>query len=271
MAHARAFALGEERSFNADQQTNQLKLNFADGKSLELGMHLLASFRPHDRSFRWAWANTSVQAPEKAIAARDHATTKTFQVFEVPTFHATFEESQELVALAGRLSGCDGVYRCVTNEHLSIFVGYTAPKVGADWFAPPRPSVAQEAEAIDLVTRWDREMLPHDRTWNDAPEASKDTQEFGLEILARKTEVYKRYWRRDDNSWEPSSFGWPSDHDPEQYRRRFAIPRRAGGVYVITQLETSGQNAHIVNFFDDGPRITNQDIEWGNGLLLARS
>ena len=61
----------------------------------------------------------------------------------------------------------------------------------------------------------------------------------------------------------------------EVHKDALASPRvvadQAGGVYVITQLRTIGTHAHVVNFFDDGPRIVDQDINWGSGLLLAQN
>jgi hypothetical protein len=269
LAHARAFGLGEERSFNADQDAGKVVLNFADGEVLELDMHLLGSFRPHDRSFRWAWANSSVQTPHKAIAARDHASTKSFEAFKTPTFKVTFDEAQGLVAHAARLGGCDGVYRCITEEHLSVFVGYSTPKVPTGWFKAPRATETQEAAAIALLANWDRESFPHDKAWHDGSSADKETPDLMEGLIGKKTEIYERYWRRDDDYWLPSSFGWPSEHDPAQHARRIAHPARAGGIYVITQLPTA-MHAHVVNFFPDGPRIVDQDIGWGTGLLLAR-
>lgn len=260
---ARAFALGEERTFEVNQDVGRLELIHADGGQVVLDIQILGSFRPQDRSLRWAWANSGVhESLTRAVcAARDHETTKAFPSLSTPTFEASFEDCARLVALAAKLGGCDGVYRCITENALTVYAGYQAPPSAASSLDPER-----EAQARALLDAYDAEMLPLDEE-HRLKRKDSDYSAISRRLLDAKMEIYRRYWRRDDQYWEPCSFGWPSEHAPSQQELRFVVPRRAGGLYVITRGSHSRRSAHVVEFFKDGPRITDQDIDWGAGLL----
>jgi hypothetical protein len=270
LAHGVAFGLGEERFFEGDQGAGELKLVFEDDAELNLSIQILGSFRPQDGSFRWSWANSSIdRAMTSAVTtARDHPSVKEFTSFTTPTFTASFYESQQLVALAARLAGRAGVYRCITDRSLSMFVGYALPVLDRQaWFGSTAPTPQQEADAIALINRWDEEMYPLDVAYEEGQVAGSPT--LMDELLAAKMAVYRRYWRREDSDWEPCSFGWPSEHDPADRRRRFCLQRRAGGLYVVTQTSSISINAHVVEMIDGAMHITDIDLDWGDGLLLA--
>jgi hypothetical protein len=151
LAHIRSFALGEERSFHVDSEKENLRLRFDDGATLDLEAQILGSYAPQDGSFRWSWANSGVRSTmaQAGSAARDHADARRFAALQAPTFHASFDESRRLAALAARLGGCDGVYRCATAEHVSFFVGYKTPELDrAAWFHGPDAEPAGEAAAM---------------------------------------------------------------------------------------------------------------------------
>lgn len=267
IAHARAFSLGEERRYEFDQDTGELTLVFADAACLKLQGQILTSFQPGNRSLRWAWANRHVDAGvnRAANAAKAHADVAAFRSFQTPIFEVQFEDACRLAALAARLSGCAGVYRCITDDSLTVFVGYATPKAALP--GAPAPTAEEEAAALAHVDAWDTAMLPFDHDYN----AQRRSGELDMDALqAGQMSAYNLFWRRDDEYWAPCSFGWPSDHDPAQRLMRFTVPRRAGGVYVITQKRTVGADAHVVEFAGGAPWITDQDIDWGNGVLLDR-
>lgn len=272
LEHARAFGLGEERTYDADQDEGLLRFLFGDGRELATPFQILGSFQPANRSFRWGWANTSVSAPmsDSACKARGHAEVARFDAFRTPGFETRFEDAQNLAAAAARLAGCDGAYRCISDGALSIFVGFSRPSPPEDWRRAPRATPELESAAIALIDSWDAGMIGFDRTWRDQQRARGGDEAFMSDLQAGQLAVYDRHWSRADDYWKPCSFGWPSDHDPQEHLRRFALPRREGGVYVITQKRTIGTNAHVVEMVDAMPRITDQDIEWGQGLMLAQ-
>lgn len=274
IAHIPAYALGEERSYDFDQAAGRLRLNHADEASIDFEAQIIASFDPGDGSFRWSWANPSVRSEMSAAAAvaRDHPDTKDFPSFQEEVFGAPFDEARKLAALAARLGGFDGVYRCLSDGALTVFAGYKAPDIDRRaWFGSDAPSGDQEAAAIELIERWDAEMFPVDEAYKR--QDKKDDPDHSIELMDRllseKNAIYERYWKRDDDYWRPSSFRWPSEHDPSQLVRRIAAPRRQGGLYVIRQMSRREQTAHVVEWFDDAPRITEIDIEWGSGVLLS--
>lgn len=272
LAHARAFALGEERTYDADQDEGLLRFLFPDGRELPAQFQILASFQPANRSFRWSWANASV-APTMSDAsrrARDHVEVAGVASFHAKGFETSFDDAQNLAAAAARLAGCDGAYRCIADRSLSIFAGFTAPTPPTDWFRAPRPAPDFEAAAIALVDSWNAEMIGFDRRWHEQRRVRGNDPSFMSELQAEQLDAYERHWSRTDDYWKPSSFGWPSDHDPREQLRRFALPRREGGVYVITQRRLIGADAHVVDLVDGAPRITDQDLDWGQGLMLAR-
>lgn len=277
---ARALALGEERTFEVGQSEGRLTLCHADGARLDLSAQLLGTFSPHDRSFRWAWANPAVAAgvASAATAARDDAATAAFAAFRIPTFAARFDDALALAALAGRLGGCHGVYRCLTADHLTVFVGYAAPDAAAGdrLRTGAAGSPEDEAEALALVDRYAAEMLAVDVTFSreteGLPEDELDRVVGGVmdRLLPEKNRVYDGYWSRDDDTWRPGSFGSPSEHDPARWVRSFTLPRRAGGVYVVRQKQGfAGYDAYVVQRPGGAPRITDIDLDWGAGVLLA--
>lgn len=267
IAHARAFSLGEERRYEFDQDTGELTLVFADEARLPLQGQILASFQPRNRSLRWAWANSHVDAGvnRAANAAKTHADVASFASFRTAMFEATFEDACRIAALAARLSGCAGVYRCITDDSLTVFVGYAVPNAALP--GAPAPTAEEEAAALAHVDAWDAAMLPFDRDYNAQ---RRDGERDTTALQAGQMSAYNLFWRRDDDYWAPCSFGWPSDHDPAQRVMRFTVPRRAGGVYVITQKRRIGTDAHVVEFPGGAPWITDQDIDWGNGVILDR-
>jgi hypothetical protein len=263
---AREFALGEERAFSLDQDAATLTLTQENGVELKLRAQVLASFRPHDRSFRWGWANSSVDPILlKAVnTARESLSAEEFRAFETPTFQATFQESTGLIALAAQASGCAGAYRALGKDGLTVFVGYGAPDHATipPTFIKHAVTANEERGAQDLVRSYNDEMFPIDVA------AARDGQDE--ELLARKSAIYARYWHAEDEDyWRPCSFSWPSDHDPSRIKRYITIPRRANGVYVVVQRTPIDKNAFVVDTVDGKQRITGVDLNWGRGLLLA--
>ena len=260
---ARAFALGEERRYVVDQGQGTLELRHAKGVKLALDVQLLGSFRPQDRSFHWAWANSGVAAETSRAARYARDARSQDEAFATPTFHATFDQCTALAALAAWLGGCDGVYRAITAEHLTVFLGYQRPtslpkKLEAD------PDDAFERRALELLERYDAAMLPFDIAANEAQDKLAGLRE----AVAGKRTVHSQFWHTKSDDWQPGSVAWPSPHDPVEQWSRFALPRRAGGAYVIT-LGAHRRDAHVVREVAGEARITDIDLGWGKGLLFG--
>jgi hypothetical protein len=267
-AHAHAWGLGEEARFDGNQDEGVLTLRYGVGPAIDMPLQILGSFNPSLRTFRWAWANKSVDGALTAASqrARDWGQANKVKELAQESLALPFDELTRFVALAAMRSGCDGVYRGVTDDHLSIFMGLTAPTATSEHW--PHGSVDAEFErsAIDLVKNWHREAFAVDHEY-DRGRRKKDVPDDMDRLLNVKNEVYDRYWLRDDDYWRPCSFGWPSEHDPAQQREIAACPRRAGGCYVVTRGVTYTVTANVVEETAQGLRITDQNIEWGSGLI----
>jgi hypothetical protein len=260
LAHAAAWGLGEERRFGADQDRGALTLHFDVGADVVLPMQILASFDPHDRTFRWAWANRSAQSALSRAAETARAWGEANRVadFTAPVRAQTFDALSRMVALAAAKAGCAGVYRGITDDSLSVFMGFAAPEDGAYW-PNGRVDEAFLEAARALITGWHQENFALDAAHERDPHRMD-------ELLVANDTIYDRTWRRADAYWRPCSFSWPSDHDPAKHIEVLTLPRRAGGAFVITRRDLQC-DAHVVEQTDAGLRITDQDLDWGNGLI----
>lgn len=260
LEHAAAWGLGEERRFTGDQEKGTLTLHFDAGDDVVLPMQFLASFDPHDGTFRWAWANASVDPALRRAVETAHAWGEANGIadFVRPVAQHKFGTLARLVALAGMKSGCEGVYRGVSDDSLSIFMGFGKPLQGVYWPNGQADTAFQDA-ARALVAQWHAENLPLDAAYQ------RDNSQMDA-LLDMKDAIYDRTWHRNDDYWRPCSFGWPSDHDPNEHTEAITLPRRAGGAYVVTRRGIHC-DAHVVEHTAVGIRITDQDLEWGNGLF----
>lgn len=271
---AREYGIGLEENFSVDQDTGLLTLHFPDGVQLPIRATIIGSFDPRDRSFMWGWANSSVQ-PEMIS---DAAALRTLAVGDsdadlaghaaliTPVQTVTFDTLGPLLALAAQVSGADGVYRCITNGSTSIFL---AIRMDA-----PHPAGEADQALIDaagpLVSAYDAEMLPIDAEYH----AQRDDGARGGPMLdglvARKVDIYQRYWQRNDDYWLPSSVGWPSDHDSTRQRIGFTVPHPDGGALVVKLQDPFGEAIHRIERIGGTPKITDMLIDWGKGFVWPK-
>lgn len=262
IALARDWGIGLERDYAFDQETGRLALKFEGRRTIGAHGQILGSFDPRDRSFMWSWANPSIQPELCADAARLKAEGERLGVaaLTIPVQTVSFDALLPLLALAAQNGGADGVYRCMVNGSTSVFLALrldgTAPK-GAGGSADELMEAARA-----LVADYDREMLPIDRDHR-----SQGKRAELRDFLDRKMEIYRRYWSRDDDYWEPCSVGWPSEHDPDTMRLRFTVPHPKGGALDIAIGENWSQNVYRIEPVDGALKITDKLIEWGDGLV----
>jgi hypothetical protein len=277
--NARHWALGEERRFEVDQERARMALVFRDGKRAVVPIQIIASFLPGENSVRWAWANDSVAAPlaEAASALRSYGEEHEATELVTPELRLSFEEAVKWSALAASRFGCEGLYRCLRDDHSTVFVGFGPPEfetktgkpVAAEGlWARGRATDAFQAEALALVEAWDAEMFPIDRDFHRRSGARDDVDLDAMDAaLDAKTLLFERHWRPKNDLWRPGSLSWPSDHDPDPYLPTVALPRRSGGCFVVRRLAAYRSRAYVIEAFDGRPKITDIDLDWGGGLV----
>jgi hypothetical protein len=277
--NARAWALGEERRFQVDQDQGRIALAFRDGKRAVLPVQIIASFLPGDRSVRWAWANESVEPAlaEAAAGLRRYGEAQAVAALTRPELTMPFEEIVNYAALGASRFGCTGLYRCLREDHSTVVVGLGSPaleskegkplEIGKLW-PKGRATDAFQAAARSLVEAWDAEMFPIDRDYYRLTGADGDADLEAMEAaLDAKLAVYRRYWRPRTDSWRPDSVSWRSEHDPVAFLPTLTLPRRSGGCFVVRRPLPHRELAYVVEERDGEPRITDIDLDWGRGLV----
>ena len=265
---AREQGLGLERNYAFDQDTGLLTLKFAAGRKIVARAQILGSFDPRDRTFMWAWANPSFRPAmcEDAERAKAEGETLGIAALTTPTQTIVFDNLTPLVALAARAGGADGVYRGMVNGSTSVFMSFRLEQSARKSRAAVPADEAMLKAAHALVAAYDAEMLPIDR------EHHQREGEDGIlrRLIDRKLAIYQRYWSRTDNYWEPSSLGWPSDHDPDTKAICFTVPHPKGGAIDVAIGKHVGETVYRIESVDGALRITDQLLDWGGGFIWPR-
>ena len=262
---ARDWGIGLEQNYDYDQGTGLLGLKFGDGRAITARGQFLGSFDPRDRSFMWSWANSSILPAHSEDAARLKAEGERLGLaaLTTPVQSAGFDALTPLLALAAQQGGADGVYRCMLNGTTSVFLSLRIDASAGGGATAASADDAMLAAAHALAAGYDAEMLAIDRDYHER----EDEEGIAGVLLDRKRAVYRRYWSRDDDYWEPCSFGWPSDHDPDETKLRFTVPHPGGGALDITIGKLVGRTVYRIGPVGDGLKIIDGLLDWGDGFI----
>jgi hypothetical protein len=265
LALIQSYGVGLEDSFDFDQGTGELTLVFPNGRELMCEAEILGSFDPAQRTFLWAWANPSLteEVTRTAQHIRRIGEGRGEAILTEGEQAIKFDVIGRLMAYGASVGELVGVYRAMSG-HTSVFVAMKRISHAGDRFGADAPAAGDAAAAESLVDSFDSKMFALDARHNDGEREGVDA-----ELLAQKIAVYDDHWRRDDDYWKPCSFGWPSDHDPGEYRVSFTAPDGAGGLVIGHAAGRYGtaKQVYRIGLFDDGPKITDQLIEWGSGFI----
>lgn len=259
--------LGLERNYDFDQDTGLLTLKFARGRTIVARGQVLGSFDPRDRSFMWAWANPSFLSAmcEDSERAKTEGKRLGLAALTTPTQTIVFDDLKPLLALAARAGGADGVYRCIVNGSTSVFISFRLDQLARKSRVAATANDAMLDASHALVTAYDAEMLPIDREHHELDGEGED--DILRELIDRKLAIYHRYWSRTDSDWEPSSLGWPSDHDPDTKAICFTVLHPKGGAIDIAIGKHFGETVYRIESADGALRITDQLLNWGGGFI----
>lgn len=264
---AREHGLGLERNYDFDQDTGLLTLMFERSRTIVARGQILGSFDPRDRSFMWTWANPSFLSAmcEDSEHAKTEGERLGLAALTTPTQTIVFDDLKLLLALAARTGGADGVYRGIVNGSTSVFMSFRLdqPASKSRVAAPADEAILEASHA--LVTAYDAEMLPIDREHHELDGEGED--DILRELIDRKLAIYHRYWSRTDSYWEPSSLGWPSDHDPDTKAICFTVPHPKGGAIDIAIGKHFGETVYRIGSVDGALRVTDQLLDWGGGFI----
>ncbi|WP_186456726.1 DUF6882 domain-containing protein [Sphingomonas suaedae] len=262
IALARDWGIGLERDYTFDQEAGRLVLKFGGRRTIAAQGQILGSFDPRDHSFMWSWANPSIRPElcEDAARLKTEGERLGVAALTTPVQTVTFDDLLPLLALAAQDGGADGVYRCMVNGSTSLFVALRLDEAAPKGAGDSADGLLEAAHA--LAADYDREMLPIDRD-HHLQGKQVDLGDF----IERKMAIYRRYWSRDDDYWEPCSVGWPSSHDQGAIRLRFTVPHPMGGALDIAIGKNFGQTIYRIEQVESALKITDQLIDWGDGFI----
>jgi hypothetical protein len=125
-AHKATWHLGEEKSWNVDQDTGQIVFAFANGTTASSPVQIVGTFNAKDNTFMWGWDHPSVVPTLQASAVRVRAFGEEHGLREFTTQKVSCSEMRawEYTALAMRLSKASGAYRAETAPGTFVFMTF---------------------------------------------------------------------------------------------------------------------------------------------------
>jgi hypothetical protein len=134
------YGIGSQTRWYMDLEAS--KLEFYDGDRLTLVCDVLpiGTFVNEDRSWLWAWANSSIPHPVRRRAERLKGLAKTtgVPVLGLPMLRAHSAIATEIVAMACRELGLHGVYAVPGGPSAQLFLGLEAIRESPLRKSPPR-------------------------------------------------------------------------------------------------------------------------------------
>lgn len=125
-AHRGIWHLGEEESWNVDQERGELVLAFTDGSTASAPVQIVGTLSTRDGTFLWGWDHPSVARPLQADAARCRAFGEEHGAKEFTTQKVSCTETRAwaYAALAMRLAGASGAYRGEAAPGTYVFMTF---------------------------------------------------------------------------------------------------------------------------------------------------
>jgi hypothetical protein len=125
-AHQGTWRLGEEESWNVDQDTGQIVFEFSDGTVASAPVQIVGTFNAGDNTFMWGWDHPSVDPALQASASRVKAFGEEhgFRELTTQTVSCTEKRAWEYTALAMRLAEASGAYRAEAAPGTYVFMTF---------------------------------------------------------------------------------------------------------------------------------------------------
>jgi len=125
-AHRGTWHLGEEKSWNVDQDNGQIVFSFANGTTASSPVQIIGTLNTKDSTFMWGWNHPSVVPALQANAFQVKAFGEEHGSKELTTQKITCSEMRawEYTALAMRLSEASGAYRAEAAPGTFVFMTF---------------------------------------------------------------------------------------------------------------------------------------------------
>lgn len=117
----REFGIGEEESWDVDQDTGQLRLTFERGAPVVADIQIIGTF--NGNTFKWSWANPSVNSSLKqdAMTLREWGRKNGLHLFDQEKFPAHARDGAVLSALAAKQLNAEGTFEREMGESFIYF------------------------------------------------------------------------------------------------------------------------------------------------------
>lgn len=125
-AHRKNWRLGEEHSWDMDQNNGQILFSFTDGMLALAPIQIIGILEPKEQLFTWGWRHPSVLPALQKNALRVKAFGRQHGVKELTDkkISCTEKRAWEYTALALQLSAAQGVYRAKANNGTLVFMNF---------------------------------------------------------------------------------------------------------------------------------------------------
>ncbi|MGB0387205.1 MAG: DUF6882 domain-containing protein [Ardenticatenaceae bacterium] len=112
-AHSSAWQLGQEESWDIDQNNGTISFTFANGVVATAPVQIVGTHNPVDGTFLWGWANPSIHKRLTAHAdlVKQYGSQNQVSLFVREQVKCTEDEAWAFTAVAVRLAKANGAYR----------------------------------------------------------------------------------------------------------------------------------------------------------------
>jgi hypothetical protein len=125
-AHRATWHLGEEKSWDVDQDNGYIIFSFEDGTIAKAPVQIIGTFNANDDTFMWGWDHPSIVSALQANALRVKQFGEEHGSKELTTQKVTCTEMRawEYTALAMRLAESNGAYRAEATPGTFVFMNF---------------------------------------------------------------------------------------------------------------------------------------------------
>ncbi len=125
-AHSNTWHLGEEESWDIDQDDGLIVFTFSDGTVAKAPVQIIGTFNSSDETFMWGWDHPSVKPELQEAAIQVKAFGKKHDLKELYNQNISCNEQRawEYAALAMRITEANCAYRAEASPGTYVFMTF---------------------------------------------------------------------------------------------------------------------------------------------------